>query len=74
LLGKDRKKDNETTAIAGQQIRKYATVLKQLLGRGPRETMEVLLEAVFSVWSALRLYHSTDQDEIVLIGAVSGVE
>jgi hypothetical protein len=47
LLGKDRK--NETTATARQQIRKYARVLKQLLDSGQRATMEILLEAVFSV-------------------------
>jgi hypothetical protein len=32
-----------------------------LLGSGPRATMEVLLEAVFSMWSAPRLYHATDR-------------
>jgi hypothetical protein len=35
--------------IARQQLRKYATVLEPLLGSGPRSTMEVQLEAVFSM-------------------------
>jgi hypothetical protein len=49
LLGNDRETHNETTAIARQQLRQYATVLKHLLGSGPRTTMEVLLEAMFSM-------------------------
>jgi hypothetical protein len=49
LLGNDRETHNEKTAIAMQQFRKYATVLEPLLGSGPRATMEVLLEAVFSM-------------------------
>jgi hypothetical protein len=40
---------NGATAIATQQLRNYATILEALLGSGPRATMEVLLEAVFSV-------------------------
>jgi hypothetical protein len=36
--------------IARQQLRKYATVLEPLLGSGPRATMEVQLEAMFSMW------------------------
>jgi hypothetical protein len=32
-----------------QQLRKYATVLELLLGSGLRATMEILLEAVFSM-------------------------
>jgi hypothetical protein len=36
LLGNDRETNDETAAIAGQQLRKYATVLEQLLGSGPR--------------------------------------
>jgi hypothetical protein len=55
LLGNDR----ETTAIAMQQLRKYATVLESV-GSGPRATMEVLLETVFSLRSASRLYDSTE--------------
>jgi hypothetical protein len=47
--------------IARQQLRKYATVLEPLVGSGPRATMEVQLEATFSMWSALRLYHSIDR-------------
>jgi hypothetical protein len=47
-------------AIAMQQLCKYTTVLEPLRGSSPRTTMEVLLEAVFSVSSTLRLYHSTN--------------
>jgi hypothetical protein len=39
--------------IPMQHFRKYATVLKPLLGSSLHATMEVLLEVVFSVWSAL---------------------
>jgi hypothetical protein len=46
--------------IARQQLRKHATILETLLGNSPRVTMEVQLEAVFSVWSAPRLYHAID--------------
>jgi hypothetical protein len=60
MLGSDRKTNNETTATAGQQLQKNATLLKPLLGSEPRETIEVLLEAAFSMWSAPRLYHLTD--------------
>jgi hypothetical protein len=59
LLGNDRE-TNETTAIARQQLHKYGKVLEPLLRSGPRATMEVLLEALFSMWVAPRLYHSTD--------------
>jgi hypothetical protein len=45
LLGNGREINNETITIAMQQLRKYATALKQLLSSGPRATMEVLLEA-----------------------------
>jgi hypothetical protein len=58
LLGNDRK-TNEIKALARQQLLKYATVLEPLLGSGLRATMEVLLEAVFSVWSTSRLHHTT---------------
>jgi hypothetical protein len=47
LLGNDLETNNETTAIAKQQLRKYATVLEPLLGSGPHASMEVLLQAVF---------------------------
>jgi hypothetical protein len=53
--------NNETTAIARQQLRKYTTVFQPLLGSGPCVILEVLLEAMFSVWSAPKLYHSTDR-------------
>jgi hypothetical protein len=48
FLGNDRRTNNDTTAIARQQLRKYATVLDLLLGSGLRPTMEVLSEAMFS--------------------------
>jgi hypothetical protein len=38
--------------FAKQELRKYATVLEPLLSSVPRETIELLLEAVFSMWSA----------------------
>jgi hypothetical protein len=47
--------------ISMQQLGKYTTVLEPLLVSGPRATMDVLLEAVFSMWSAPRLYHLTNQ-------------
>jgi hypothetical protein len=37
------------------------TTQKPLLSSGPRATMEVVLEAAFSMWSAPRLYDSTDR-------------
>jgi hypothetical protein len=49
LLGNDRETKNETRTIPRQQLREYATVQGPLLGSGPRTTMEVLLEAVFSI-------------------------
>jgi hypothetical protein len=49
LLGNNCETNNETTAIATQQLRKYATGLDLLLGSGPHATVEVLLEAVFSM-------------------------
>jgi hypothetical protein len=50
LLGKDRETNNETTVIAMQQLRKYATVLEPLLDSDLHATMEARLEAVFSMW------------------------
>jgi hypothetical protein len=44
--------------IARQQLRKHATMLETLLGSSMRVTMEVQWEALFSVWSAPRLYHA----------------
>jgi hypothetical protein len=61
LLCNDRETNNETTAIAIQELRRYATVLQPLLCSGSPATMEVLLEAVFSMWSASEIYHSTDR-------------
>jgi hypothetical protein len=55
LLRNDREANNEITAIAAQQHRKYSTVLEPLLGSDPLETMEVRLNAVFSMWYAPRL-------------------
>jgi hypothetical protein len=59
------RKNNETTATARQQLRKYATVLEPLLGSGP------LLEAVLSMLSAPRLYFSTDKTTTVANVCVS---
>jgi hypothetical protein len=49
--------------IARQQLRKHATILETLLGSSQRVTMEEQLEAVFSVWSAPRLYHAIDSSK-----------
>jgi hypothetical protein len=48
-ITRQRQRNKETTAITRQQLLKYATVLKPLLGSGPRATMEVLLETVLSI-------------------------
>jgi hypothetical protein len=40
LRGNDRETNNATTAIARQQLSKYATILATLVGSGQRETME----------------------------------
>jgi hypothetical protein len=61
LLDNNRKINNATMVTARQQLRKYTIVPESLLGSGPRKTMEVLLEAVFSKWSVSRLYHRTDR-------------
>jgi hypothetical protein len=45
LLGNEGETNNETMATVMQQLRKYATSLKPLLGSGPRATKEILLEA-----------------------------
>jgi hypothetical protein len=42
--------------VAGQQLRRYATVLETLLGSRPRVAMEVQLEEVFNMWSVTRSY------------------
>jgi hypothetical protein len=47
---------------ARQYLCKYATVLEPFVVKGPRPTTEILLEAVFSLWSAPRLYQATDWD------------
>jgi hypothetical protein len=54
LLGNEGETNN-TVAIARQQLRKYATVLEPFLCSGPYTTMEILLEAVFSM-DPLRSY------------------
>jgi aminopeptidase-like protein len=46
--------------ITRQQLRNTQQVLEKLLGSRPRVTMEAQLEAVFSMWSAPRLYHASD--------------
>jgi hypothetical protein len=58
-------------AISSKQLCKYSTLLRSLLGSGRRATIEILLETVFSMWSAPRLYYSTDQDDLL---QRSGVE
>jgi hypothetical protein len=50
-----------------RQLRKYATVLESI-GSGPRDTMEVLLEAVF-LMGPLRGY-ITQPTELSLFGRV----
>jgi hypothetical protein len=72
LLGSDRKTNNETTAIVRQHLRKYAKVLEPLLGSGPRATMEVLLEAVFSMWPPPS--YITPPTEFSSVGECSAVE
>jgi hypothetical protein len=47
--------------VARQQLRKYATIMQALLGGHSRVTMEIQLEEVFSMWSALTLYHANYQ-------------
>jgi hypothetical protein len=59
LLGNYHDTNNERMTTDRQQLREYATVLEPLLGSGPPTTMEVLLEAVLSMWSTLRLNHPT---------------
>jgi hypothetical protein len=60
---------NPLDVYCGIETRCYATTANQitrhhpLLCSGLRATMEVLLEAVFVIWSAPRLYHSTDRLE-----------
>jgi hypothetical protein len=51
--------------IARKQLCKHATILETLLGSRPHVTMEVELEAVFSMWSAPRLYHASDSSILV---------
>jgi hypothetical protein len=47
LPGNDRETNNETMAIARQQLHKYETVLQPLLGSGPHTKMEVLWKRCF---------------------------
>jgi hypothetical protein len=61
LIDNNRETNNDTKAIAMQQLRKYATVLEPLLRSDPRSTLELLLETVFSLWYSPMLYHSIDQ-------------
>jgi hypothetical protein len=61
LLGNNGETRKEITAIAMQRNRKYATILEPLPGSGPQAAMEVLLEAVLSMWSTPKLYPSTYQ-------------
>jgi hypothetical protein len=48
-VARQRPRKKKTTVISMQQIRKYPTELKPLLGSGPRATVKVLLEAVVYV-------------------------
>jgi 7,8-dihydro-6-hydroxymethylpterin-pyrophosphokinase len=64
LLGDNCKTNGEAIAIARQQLHKYASVLEPLFDGGPCATMEVLLEAVFSMWSTLEAV-SLDQPSSV---------
>jgi hypothetical protein len=63
LLGNNRETNSEMTAIAMKHIHKYAAVL-ELLGSGLHTIMELLLEVVFSM-GLLRVYHSTNQVQVV---------
>jgi hypothetical protein len=47
---------------------------RPLLGSGLGAKMELLLEALFSTWSAPMLYHSTDRVQLVSAVQLSGVE
>jgi hypothetical protein len=49
LLGNGSGTNSEATVIARQQVCKYATLLEPLLGSSLPATVEVLLEAVFSM-------------------------
>jgi hypothetical protein len=49
MLGNDYETNKQTTIIAVQRIHNLAVLLEELLGSGPHASMEVLLEAVFSV-------------------------
>jgi heme O synthase-like polyprenyltransferase len=48
-IARRRPRNNVTTAIARQQLFKYATVLEPVLGIDQHATIEVLVEAVFSM-------------------------
>jgi hypothetical protein len=64
-VGNESKTNDETTVNGMQQLRKYRRVLeKSLLGSCPREIIGVLLKAVFSMWPAPKIYHSTDRVEV----------
>jgi hypothetical protein len=57
-----------------QRLSKYATVLEPLLGSGPRATMELLLEAVFSM-DPLRVYNTRPTElSVVYLAQRSAVE
>jgi hypothetical protein len=68
LLGNDSKTNNGTMVISRKELRKYATVPEPLLGSGPRITLEVLLESVFSMVRLLG--YITRPTEICLIIAM----
>jgi hypothetical protein len=54
-----------TDQLLGNDCKKKKMRQRLLLGSSPHATMEVELEAVFSMWSALQLYHATDQVQLV---------
>jgi hypothetical protein len=73
LLGNDSEINNETTAVVWQQLCKYGTLLEPLVGSSQRATMEVLLEAIFSM-GPLRAYTIRLDFESLSVVQCSGAE
>jgi hypothetical protein len=61
-------------AVARKRPRNKKGRQRPLLGGCPHATMEVLLEAMFSTWSAKRLYHATDRVQLSSISTVRSVQ
>jgi hypothetical protein len=61
LLGNNCEANSETTAIAKQHLHKFTTVLELLLG----SDLHIIMEVGIFYGSTLRLYHSTNQDQVV---------